>query len=469
MSVSPDSLRQIKSSLLFRDQEIELLNAFVSSDPTTSVPSLFVHGYKSCGKSLVVKQFLERLHVKYSWINCDSILSSKLLMQKCIESIRDDSGVQYDDEDDCSNDTFSVFIRRLELFIEQYDYTDQHVLVLDRVDQLMEEPITMMKSFNRMRDVADIRNITVIFISRMEPPNSLVTSSVPQIYFKPYTQDQAVAILQSNRFCLFNDPNIDNSTAGHLFWSSFCQVIVELYFDYCGSNVTLLVDLASQKWPVFTRDIVNGRKSADDFMTLFRENRAIFQDSAITNTTVIDYHTNKVEESGTLLSLADMTYTAKFLVIASYLASFIDPKYDLYYFTKSKHVKVKPTRSRNNEITKKDLDSKLLQANFFDLERLYAILLVIYRNESKSFNEQDDHQLTEEQLLNKQHEIANFSIASNIDLQSQLATLLAQGLVYRQVTRDILQPRTRWRSNVSFEVVESIAKDVGFPLNNYLN
>lgn len=469
MALSIDTLRRLQAQLLHRNDELELLNAFITGEPSTSAPTLFIHGYKPCGKTLVVHQFLEQLGVNHSWINCDSILSSKLLMQKCIDSIRRNSGVNYYDDGDGSCDSFPGFVRQLESFIEQYNYTKQHVLVLDRIDQFMEEPITVMKSFDRMRDVAEISNVTVVFISRMELPNSLVTSSVPQIYFRPYTQSQAVEILQKNRFCFFQNDEINNSAAGHLFWKAYCQVIVDLYYDFTGSNITMLVDLARQKWPIFTESIENGHEPEIDFMKVFRDKRGIFQDDSITNCTVIDYHNNRIEESGTLLSLGDMTYTAKFLIIASYLASFIDPKYDVYYFTKSKQVKAKPQKSRSTEITKKDLDSKLLQPNFFDLERLYAILLVIYRNESQSFNSQDDEDLTEEQLLSKQHEIAKFSIASNIDLQSQLATLLAQGLVYRQVTRDILQPRTRWRSNVSFEVVESIAKDVQFPLHNYLN
>ncbi|EGV61699.1 hypothetical protein CANTEDRAFT_98870 [Yamadazyma tenuis ATCC 10573] len=473
--MSTQKILELKKRIQFRDQEFDLLNAFLSPNHEECAPVVFVHGYNSVGKTLSVFSFLDTIGVKKTVIQCDEVVNNRLLLQKCLKLIRTDSGQDlrksntfYDRGGYSAKltgcDSFSSFAFNLQMFIDQTGYNDPHFLVLDRIDSFIDEPINIVNSFIRMRDCTNIKNIIVIFISRTEIPNPAVTSAIPQVYFKPYTDQQLVSILQKNQFCFFGDEELDNSVVGTQFWHSYVQVIVDSYHEYCGTSISMLID--------FIRTVKTRQISPSEFMKVYREQRTIFQDDSILNAAVIDYRTDELEQAGTKVSLSDFTYLAKFILIASYLASHIDPRLDMYYFTSAKYSKFVYSSKKGNEITKRDIDVKLLQPNFFDLERLYGILTVIYRNESASFNKDENSpefaDKTEVYISERSHEIAKFSLVSNIDLPSQMASLLSRGLIVRQFSRDILQPKTRWKSNLSWEEISSISKDIGFPIHNYL-
>lgn len=124
--------------------------------------------------------------------------------------------------------------------------------------------------------------------------------------------------------------------------------------------------------------------------------------------------------------------------------------------------------------SKEDIDSRLLNAAFFDLERLLAILRVIYRNESDSINIPtiDLANLYEDELerimKEREKEQDLFSLNSNVELNSQIATLVSLGLLGRTSSADILSSKARWKCNISWTIVSSLADDVNFPIQNYL-
>lgn len=480
-----EALNTLKQQVIHRDLEFDLLNAFITRDLNTCSPFIYIHGYQSVGKSLIVSSFLQSLNVKKTIINCDEILTTKFVLQSCLRQIRADSGMdlnkslQFYEKGTYSNkvmgcETFSSFLFNLGKFVQEANYKEPHFLILDGLDRFTEDAADLISCFAKMRDCSDIENIFIIVISRKEIPHTLVTTAVPQIYVAPYSEKQIIDILQRNQFCSFGDPAIDGTVTSEKFWCSYVQVVVDLVYDYTGSNMKFLIDVCYKWWPPFIEPVVSGSVPVTDFLKIYRENRHLFLDDSLIRTTVIDYQENKPEESGSLLSLNDMTYMSKFILIAAYLASHLDPRTDLYMFTNTNIPKMKHKKRAGSEITKKDLDVKLLQPTFFDLERLFAIILVIYRGESKSFIRSMEETIqkenvTEAEVSQKQHEISRFTLASNIDIHSQISTLLTQGFLFRQTTRDILQPKTRWKSNVDWDNIKTIAESIDFPIQNFFN
>ena len=61
-----------------------------------------------------------------------------------------------------------------------------------------------------------------------------------------------------------------------------------------------------------------------------------------------------------------------------------------------------------------------------------------------------------------------FSLNSNVELNSQIATLVSLGLLGRTSSADILSSKARWKCNISWTIVSSLADDVNFPIQNYL-
>lgn len=483
MSLTEQQVNELQSRVSFRDDQIELLNGFITDTASTSTPCLVVHGYKSVGKTLTVKQFLAQLSLSYTFLSCDEYLTNKLILSECLRRVQQDinASLKTETTDELeiyeSSESFASFALDLQRYLKAIKYSGHHVLVLDRIDQ-SEDHFTLMSSIVRFHECYDIKNVSIIMISNQELPNKVLTASVPHIYFNPYTEQQIISIFQNNRFCNFDNEELNGSSTGKQFWDTYVQVIVELFYDFTGSNIYPLADLCVKHWPKFTETIKDGEYDLTKFIRIYRQNKDIFQDNSLLNSVVVDFDTKEIEKPGTTVSLDDMTHFAKFILVAAYLASYIDHKSDMNLFTKIKVVEHGRSKKKL-ELSKKDIDVKLLQPNFFDIERLFAVVLTIYRTQSKTFHDLDNELLkdvnrmfddvSEMEFVAKEREINKFTMASNIDIYSQLASLLSQGLVYRQMTRDILQPRTRWRCELGWDTIQIVAKDIDFPLEQYLS
>lgn len=159
--------------------------------------------------------------------------------------------------------------------------------------------------------------------------------------------------------------------------------------------MNLLIDICFKLWWSFIRPVIEGRYKPSEFLRIYRENKDLFiNDSIINNSLVREYGTLDEDKSSNATNVDDLPNHSKFILIASYLASFNEPKNDLNIFSRIK-VKGKKRKSniakiRKGELSKDDINTQLLSPNYFDLERLLAIISVIYRNESESLNKSNE-------------------------------------------------------------------------------
>ncbi|EEQ36622.1 hypothetical protein CLUG_00745 [Clavispora lusitaniae ATCC 42720] len=467
-----------------REKELDLLSCFITKEPLCSSPNLVVQGYKSVGKTYTVLNYLHELGIKKSIVNCDECITQKILLQRCLMSIMAESGKEYDASNFmykglkaartsvlCEN--FAYFLMSLEQFIVATGYNEPHVLVLDRFDQCCDPTDDLFSAFVRLQEHSVIRNISVIYITSHDDPREISTLSVPHIHFGPYSQDQLVEILQAKHSFHLNDVSPDEDVA---FWRNFTKLIVDLFYDYTGSDLLLLSDLCHNLWHKFANPVNNGRYKPSEFLRLFRDIRdQIFNDSIVSNSCITDYITKTEEVPSNVSPVADLPYHSKFLLIASYLASYVDPKSDLNVFSRMKTLKKRKERkTTESSISKKNINSRLLSASFFDLERLKAILSVIYRNESKSLSQDNQEylnlyqDLTERELAKKDNEFATFTLNTTVDVNTQLSTLVSLGLINRTYASDILSSKIRWKCNVGWDIIESLAREISFPIENYI-
>lgn len=492
MSLLKEELEALKKEVKYRESQIDLLNAFISKELETLVPSLIVHGHKSIGKTFTVENYLEALGIKKTIVKCDECVTKKLLLQRCLKRIRLDSGVDMTKYNQLFNykgvevtnvgklcENFASFAVALEQFIEETNYNEPHVLLLDRFDQCMDPTNELFPAFLRLQEQSKIKNLSIIFVISTDDPKEIATNSIPHIYFPPYTQEQVVGILQTNQFCFFQEDLCDNY-AGHDFWMQYSKIIVDSFFAYTGSNMNLLIDICIKLWGSFIQPINEGKYKPTEFLKIYRENKELFtNDSIINNSLVREYGSLDDDLSMNITSVTDLPNHSKFILIASYLASFNEPKNDLSLFSRIKASKGKKRKSnlskvKKGELSKDDINTRLLSPNYFDLERLLAIITVIYRNESESLNKSNEEflnfydNMSEQEISKKEQEFSRFTLNSNTDLNSQIATLVSLGLLARTTALDILSSKIRWKCNISWSMVESIAKEINFPLHNYL-
>lgn len=489
MSLNDASLRILKKNVKNRSDEIDLLNALISKNRAILAPAVIVSGYKAVGKSFTVDQYLKALTIKNTTIKCDECISQKLLLQRCLKKIIEDSGVDtgsyqqifnYKGQDvsriDLLCENFSSFIGALELFIESSSYQDSHVLVLDRFDQCIDSTNDLFPSFLRLHEHSTIKNLSIIFITSHEDPREIMTASVPHIHFKPYNQDQVVEILQNKQLNFFGVNEYDGKV-GLEFWKQYAKIITDLFFTFTGPDMNSLIDICNKLWNEFIDPVIQGKYKPNEFLKLYRESKDLFtNDNIINNSSIQEYGTFKEEEERDSISVQDLPYHSKFILIASYLASFVEPKSDLIYFSRMKSIKSRAGKynKKKTALSKGDIDSRLLSPNYFDLERMRAILSVIYRNESESLNKSElelqniYHEMSDNHSSRKDMESSKFTLNSTIDINSQIATLASLGLITRTYALDILSSKIRWKCNISWATVQSICKDINFPILNYL-
>lgn len=464
--------------LRYREHEQLLLSSFISNDSAILVSHLIVQGYKSSGKTLVVKRFLEDIGVKNTIVNCDEFLTQKLLLQKCLHKVRQDSGIDLSTyqqkfmykgleaaRESVLCETFSQFLMTLQQFFTETNYTLPHVLVLDRFDQCLDQTNDLFRAFLRLREYSTITNLIVVFITSHEDPKEISPFSIPHVYFKPYSQEEIVSILAES--C---PEEVKLGLIEKSVWLSFSKLVIDLLYDYTGTDVALLKDISAKLWPKFYAKYNSGDNKSADFLKVFRSLRdGIFQDDIITNSTVTVYGTNSNDVKSSNGTLNDLPYHSKFILIASYLASYTEVKQDIQLFSRVKTAKKRPTKNQSNKS-----DARFMSAAYFDLERLKAILSVIYRNESTTLSRNNEeffnlyHDFSEKDLAKKESEFSTFTPNKTVDINTQISTLLSLGMLARTYSLDALSSRIRWKCNVNWDVISNIATEIGFPLHNYI-
>lgn len=486
-----DINRYLKERLICRDSQLDLLEAFLTGESATLVPCLIVHGYKSVGKTFTVEKYLESLNVKTTIVRCDECVTKKLLLQRCLKRIRLNSGVDLSKYNQTFKykgnevstigklcETFSNFAMTLEQFMEDTEYNEHQVLVLDRFDQCMDTTNDLFAAFLNLQEQTKIRNLSIVFIISGDEPKEVVTRSIPHIYFPPYSQEEVTRIFLNNQFCFFNN-DIDNTVEGKDYWKKYAKIIVDLFFSYTGSNLSLLRDLCSDHWKKFANPIIEQKYKLSEIVKVYRDVReSLSSEFLLSNSSAKEEGIGSIREDNQISNMNDLPIHSKFILIASYLASFNEPKNDLHHFSrllsaKKKRKKSRLTKSKKTELSKDSISARLLSPNYFDLERLLAIISVIYRNESSSLNVAERDMLysfeSEHEHALREKECTKFTINSTIDLNSQIATLLSLGLLTRTFALDVLSSKIRWKCNVSWLIVSDLAKSLNFPLQNYLS
>ena len=515
MSLTTEELASLKSRVQERDYEITALNAFINRDASLSSPCVLINGFKPIGKTHVVKEFLNTLQVNHTIVSCDECVSKQMLLQKCFTRIRKDGGGDLDvlKASDvlalttAISDQFASFASSLETLFEETEYRAHHVLVLDRLDQCLESCVEFVSAFSKLRECSMVQNISVVIVFNSGIPRQVTTLSNPTIEFTRYSEAQVVRILQGAQLCLFKlssfaeEDNVPSESAKRDFYNQYVKLVVDLYYLYTGSNMVVLKQLVVELWDKFIGPIRNGLYSINEIVKIFKHNMGLFtNDKILSNSSVPDYKTLRDDEEGEevgqqqnedgenvgLGNVHDLPYHSKFILLAAYLASYGNQRNDLHKYSKVKVVKYKKRASTKKRqklngangdvhMTKDDIDSRYLTANYVDLERILAILSVIYQHSSVTLNQSDSKDLLYlgDEIIDlenkKLSEKANFTLTKNIDLNLQIATLYSLGFLSKTSNSDILAARIRWKCNLDWAMAEAIAKSVDFPITDFLD
>ena len=319
--------------------------------------------------------------------------------------------------------------------------------------------------------------LTIIFILSVPSSRAFSTSAIPHIHFPPYTKTELITILCKNPLRLHIPPsnppsrsptpetkaaNDEADLVEDLFvYSHFLGTVWESLAKSTSRNILQFKAITDKMWDEFVEPIRSGEYGTRNFSQLYVRQRNMFRMEHHILDEVVprgeqppSNNPAQTPASNDPSKLThDLPYYSKFLLMASYLASYNPARQDVQFFMKSTDRRRRRRGGgggggplgggggpgRKSQVRK--IPRRLLGPQPFLLERLFAIF----------------------------HALVPDPVPSSVDLQTQVATLTSLRLLVRaSVGGDPLEPAAKWRVNVGWEYIHRLARSVKFQVEEYL-
>lgn len=444
-----------------REDQLDLLQAYITSKPSTTLDHIILRGAPSTGKSYTLKYHLAKLKTRVTFISCDQCLSVKVLMNRLIDGIKVDSGLELDPAYDvAASSSFQGFIKSLKDFVKEWDYEDLHYLVLDRVDQIIEDHEVIYEYFARFQEILGCGQFRIVWVTN-EDPLRLTGIKKMEIFFDRYTRDEIVKVLQSNNtmlsICKFPKGYQVSAKQRETFWKNYTELVTDLYLPY-STNLDTLLRILKKLWPKIIEPIINGSTPINEFFQIYRHNfplltsdYALQPSHTIYNSITQNMESNNnttnsnssTEELKKETPLSNLSKYSQYLIVSAYICSHTPAKADYVLFSKlQSYNKRNPTKLRASYDTH---DHSLHEPSLYTLERWLAVTQVLY---SMHFPDK---------------------FISDVDLYTQIEDLETLKFVVKSDKGSLgLSGFGKWRVNLSIVVVKGVSEGLGVNLEQYL-
>ncbi|KAI9305416.1 origin recognition complex subunit 5 C-terminus-domain-containing protein [Cunninghamella echinulata] len=471
-----------------RTKQINTLLSLMGNPNDTPVPSIFIYGHASSGKTSVVKAVMEaKLSPKqYAYIHCVENYSPRMIFEKALNQWCDwTPSIDNQFTNICKAESIHQFVK-----IIQQGVTDPRTsttialgqketiyLILDRAERIRDMHSSILPVLLRLSEVTQ-NNVCVILISTVVFEKfRMKGGSYEPIYirFAGYTKEDALKILlldfntiQRRVKCENNkDDSAENYTITELnddFFFKYAELIYDIFNHNC-KDINELRYFSALLLPLYIRPIQEGTIKMHETSKLLIQAQPYFAEATdklylreissaewTKETQQLENVYNENKRVGAFLSHTratgkadfDLPYYTKFLLIACYLASYNPAKFDLRYFAKGREERKK---KKGGGTKKGKVDSnaggkmrqQLLGPKAFPMERMLAIF----------------------------YSIIDEDLDDSIDIQLQITSLTTLRLLVRTTKMDILDG-AKYKCNVGFEFIRTIAQSVRFELDKYL-
>ncbi|KAK9484214.1 origin recognition complex subunit 5 C-terminus-domain-containing protein [Lipomyces starkeyi] len=457
--LTENRLQELAIEFPARYSQFDLLNSVLSKDKTTNPTAIALVGQPSSGKSCVLRRFLQEVQFSHTWLSCDECVTLRVLLQRILAALRA-IGTQDPNKLDysvlCHNST--LFVTQLNDTLRALALEEAHFVVLDRIDELGERYDSFYQLIINIGNMLRYDGITFILVSSASEPRSSVTTTFPHIYFPPYSKAESLAILRNEspdsiRSMLGSPERKLSDVQLTSLWSSYSQVIIDTYFPLYGPDIQQLKAIVRRVFPTYAKPVLDGvvgilasNRNYHGFVKLYKINQPLLTSEEFVRNSFVSY----VQGTGAAESTGhnDLPMYAKYLLCAAYLASYSKPRYDIRLFSRIRESR-RRVRNTAKQKFKDKINSRNLAPSPFEYERLLAIFQCIVPDR----------------------------IDSVTDIQTQVATLSTLKLITRVgigsdnsggSSIDILGSRTKWRVNVSWDIILQISRDIKLQIENYL-
>lgn len=318
-------------------------------------------------------------------------------------------------------------------------------LMLDRAERLRDMGNNVLSALLRLAELTN-RNICVILISNISFEKFRVKGGAIEpllIKFSDYSEQDILRILQFD----FTPSEIETDDENTVkltseFYAGFAQVIYSIFCHNC-KDLNELRYFAALLFPLYIKPIKEGLAKTHETPKLIKYAQPYFVE-ATEKLYLREMSSAEWTEQQKVVGRADfeLPYYTKFLLIASYLASYNPPRFDVRYFAKSAEERKKKkgggTRKRVDNLGGK-MRQQLLGPKTFPVERMLAIF----------------------------YSILDEPLEDTIDIQLQITSLTTLRLLVRTTGLDKLDG-AKYKCNVNFEFIRALAQNVRFEVDKYL-
>ncbi|KAI1657384.1 origin recognition complex subunit 5 C-terminus-domain-containing protein [Daldinia decipiens] len=476
-----DLLAALIESFPCRDAQIRAL-ATLLYPRAAPCRNLIIHGTEATGKSAVTLRLLEALSsasssdddaplFNYAIVKSVECVTARHLYERVVGAVGD--ALQWESEGRpavgrCETiAALTVELTKMLKYDQPQERDSRFVLVFDGIDRQREPPPTLLPALARLSEI--IPNLTTIFILTAPSPSLLRVSSVPQLYFPPYTKSEYVTILSRPPYL---PPSLPNTTPQETtdLWTRFTAAVHDALAKPASRSLPGLARSCAALWPRFTAPVAAGTHRAREFSKLLVAARAYFQDEAVLEPGITlakgpisagekEARSSSSSSSKDLAAL--LPPTARLLLIAAYLASHNAPRHDQTIFS-TWHSGRRRRRGGGgiaHRITKKakhrKIARKLLGPSAFVLERMVAI-----------------YAATRQEWVNDENDGAENQPTVDGDVGMAIATLASLRLLVRVGgaggAGDTMDRGGKWRVGVGWEVVRGVGRSMGVEVEEWL-
>ncbi|KAH6591213.1 hypothetical protein BASA61_005008 [Batrachochytrium salamandrivorans] len=434
--------------------------------------AVYIYGQPCTGKSTTVRHLLSRQDWQHTvWINCFETYTPRLLFESVLNGL---AGIRPSVENGYSVyarcetiDEFLSYIREIaHRDSRQVDLglslsaTPTRFLVLDKAEALrgIGSP-TLLAYLINLAEWSGVK-ICVMFISNLfwdDFCSDAFALKPVTLHFPPYTKDKlkdldsffnphpflAVVHLALSIVAL-DCPSSEEPEV----YLAFSDTIYDVFSSSCR-QLTELRHILALLFPKYIDPVIQGKVTRKQVSKLFGLAQPHIKE-ALHSLYLRDISSDEWQRQSTgakpptsvgtaIAKSYDLPYYTKFLVIASYLASFNPPRLDSRFFSKARESKGKRVGKKGSVHNGSKLRQQLLGPKAFNVERMLAIFYSI--------------------------------LAENVDTgfnaHTQIATLSSLRLLVRVTSMDKIDA-ARYKCTASYELVSSIGQSVRFDLSQYL-
>lgn len=437
-----DVKEEMFSQFPCRRSQIMLLTSLFGERHQYTFASLFIYGHTGTGKTSVTTSILKKMKLPHVVVNCVECYSSRFLFEMILNSLHGNSCNVTESSNLLKCENMNDFVRMFKHVSEEKGIDKETVyIVLDKAERLREMEMNILPAFLRLQELTQ-QNVCVILLSEIVWEKFRTGSGYCEpfvVHFPDYSSDELIEIMMLDHPTEYEES----------FYRMYLSLVLSVFQMVCR-NLKELHHLAKLNFQRYAEPVKNGEATETDTRKLWKNIEPHLK-KALQTVYLREVSSSQWEkmqqaiEAGQPPALqglssrshVELPYYSKFLLIASYLASYNPAKTDKRFFAKNAG---KLSKQAKQLMKKQERASNhMLGPKPFALDRMMAIF----------------------------YSIVEGRVAPTANIFMQISSLVSLNLL-GQVASDDQIDSPKYKCLVSLDFIKSVSRTVNFEVMRYL-